>query len=87
MRKFYQNALKKCFHNRLFRTRVELGLTQAQMADRLMMDDRSYIDLDHGKSSCSAITLVLFLLYCCRDPLGFLEELRGAFEPQDKPAA
>lgn len=80
MRKTYQAILKHHFHSTLVRTRTNLGLTQSEMAERLAMDDRSYIDLDHGKSCCSAITLVLFLIYVCRDVDGFLEELQHAFE-------
>ena len=56
------------------------GLTQAEMTEKLSMDDRSYIDLDHGKTCCSAVTLALFLVYVCEDVHEFLEELRHAFE-------
>ena len=87
MRKFYENTLKKCFHNSLFRTRVDLGLTQAQMADRLIMDNRSYIELDHGNSNCSALTLAMYLAFCCRDPMGFLEEFRRQIESAKEPVA
>ena len=80
MRKAYRNILKTCFHADLVRSRASCNLTQAQMAERLFMDDRSYIDLDHGKSCCSAVTLSLFLIYVCEDVNGFLEELRHAFE-------
>lgn len=80
MRKTYHTLLKHHFHSTLVRTRTDLGLTQADMAERLAMDDRSFIDLDHGKSCCSAITLALFLIYVCQDVDGFLEELRHAFE-------
>ena len=80
MRQTYRELLKQHFHIRLFHARVELGLTQSDMAERLSMDDRSYIDLDHGKTCCSAVTLALFLLYVCEDVDGFLKELRSAFE-------
>lgn len=87
MRRQYQKALKSCFHSSLVRTRKALAFTQAQMAERLAMDDRSYSELDHGRSGCSAITLALFLVYCCRDPLGFLGELKNAFETENDDAA
>lgn len=80
MRKAYHALLKHHFHSTLVRTRADLGLTQSEMAERLAMDDRSFIDLDHGKTCCSAITLVLFLIYVCEDVDGFLEELQHAFE-------
>lgn len=80
MRKTYHTLLKHHFHRTLIQTRMNLGLTQSEMAERLAMDDRSFIDLDHGKSCCSAITLVLFLIYMCEDVEGFLEELQRVFE-------
>lgn len=80
MRKTYHFVLKHHFHDNLLHTRDRLGLTQAAMAERLAMDDRSYIDLDHGKTCCSATTLALFLIYVCDDAGQFLDALRQAFE-------
>ena len=57
------------------------------MAHRLAMGSRSYVDLDHGKSGCSGLTLARFLIYVCKDPLSFLEELRHAFDKRDSDAA
>lgn len=87
MRKTYRKALAKYFNQVLVRTRMEQALTQSQMAEKLAMDERSYIDLDHGKSCCSAVTLALFLIYCCGDPLGFLGELKNAIETEINRAA
>lgn len=87
MRKHYTNVFRTFFHQKLFRSRVDLNITQEEMAARLLMASRTYIDLDHGKTGCSALTLVLFLIYICNDPLGFLEELRDAFESEDSEAA
>lgn len=87
MRKHYIKVLKAFFHNKLFFTREALGITQEEMAHRLAMASRTYVDLDHGKTGCSALTLALFLIYVCADPLAFLEELRNAFEAVDDKAA
>ena len=87
MRKHYTKVLKSFFHQKLFRSRVDLGITQEEMANKLSMANRTYVDLDHGKTGCSALTLALFLIYICTDPLGFLEELRDAFEREDSKAA
>lgn len=87
MRKQYTQVLKTYFHQRLFRSRADLGITQEEMAHRLLMASRTYVDLDHGKTCCSALTLALFLIYICTDPLEFLEELRDAFEREDSKAA
>lgn len=80
MRKQYTQILKTHFHQKLFRRRVELDITQEEMAARLSMANRTYVDLDHGKTCCSALTLALFLIYICSEPMEFLEELRYAFE-------
>ena len=79
MRKTYRDVLKKQFRIHLVHSRTANGLTQSQMVDKLSMDDRSYIDLDHGKTCCSAVTLALFLVYVCEDIQEFLEEMRRAF--------
>ena len=87
MRKYYAKILKSFFHDKLFYTREALGITQEEMAHRLSMAARTYVDLDHGKTSCSALTLALFLIYVCTDSAAFLEELRDAFETTDNKAA
>ena len=87
IRKMCLHLLKRYFYHQLVQSRVTLGLTQSAMAERLMMDERSYIELDHGKSCCSALTLALFLIYCCKDPLVFLHELRSIFESESGYAA
>lgn len=87
MRRHYTKVLKSFFHQELFRSRMDLGITQEEMADKLSMSSRTYVDLDHGKTGCSALTLALFLIYICTDPLEFLEELRDAFEREDNKAA
>ena len=51
-----------------------------KMAERLCMDERSYIDLEHGKNGCSVVTLALYLIYECPDVDDFLQKLREIFE-------
>lgn len=80
MRKKFCSIFKSVFSNHLRRARYELNQTQSKMADQLVMDARSYRELESGKSSCSGITLALYLLYCCPDPQTFLDDLRTAFE-------
>ena len=81
MRNRYKQILKAFFHHKLFRTRVDvLDITQEEMAPLLAMSCRSYVDLEHGTTSCSAVTLALFLVYVCSNPTEFLEDLRYAFE-------
>ena len=80
MRTILRKVFKRYFHNHLVRTRNELAWTQEQMADVLAMAERSYIDLDHGKSSCSGSTLALYLAYCCDDPKKFLDDFKDEYE-------
>lgn len=80
MRKHYLKKLKKVFCKNIIMTRTALGLTLEQMANKLSMDPRSYIDIDHGKNSCSALTLILYLIYCCPDVKAFLSEVKEEFE-------
>lgn len=87
MRGIYREILKAHFQNTLKGSKMTLGVTQAKMAEMLEMDERSYIDLVHGRSCCSATTLALYLVYICKDVLGFVEELRCAFEKGKDQAA
>ena len=57
------------------------------MAGRLLMASRAYIELEQTKNCCSALTLVLYLMYTCNDPVAFLNELRQAFETDTTQAA
>lgn len=79
MRKTYRDTLKNWFQGELVRYREAGSTTQAKMSEQLAMDERSYIDLEHGKTCCSAVTLALYLAQCCDDPVQSLEELRQAF--------
>ena len=87
VRKQYRASLTRVFHAYLIHTRQSLGLTQQEMAQKLEMDERSYVELDHGKSCCSAVTLLLFLIHCCKDPLRFLEDIRSSFQKASDDAA
>lgn len=57
-------------------TRTEKRLTQERFAELLMMDTRSYAAIEKGEYCCSALTLMIFLVNCCDDVPGFLEEFR-----------
>jgi len=80
MRNFYKIQLKRIFREELLHGRDTLGLTQAQMAARMEMAERSYAALESGESGCGAITFVVFLLFICKEPMTFLAHLRDAFQ-------
>ena len=77
MRDFSKNAFKKFFDDRLMETRSFLNLTQNQTATILQMAHRSFIDMEHGKNGCSGLTLALYLIYLCDNPLAFLSDLHS----------
>ena len=79
MRKTYQYILKIHFNPSLVQAHSNLQPAQSKMVKRLFMDDRSCIDLDHGKTRCNAVTLALHLAFVCNDVCQFAEELRYAF--------
>lgn len=79
-----ENALTNRTRDAFVQYCSESGITQLRMAEKLMMDTRSYADLEHGIHCCSALTLALILTNCCADPAAFLEELRTAFEQAER---
>lgn len=87
MRKVYERMLKTMFRKQIICKRKEMKLTQAQMSENLEMSVRSYCDLENGKYKCSAITLVLYLIYCCDDVNSFLNGLKSEFEKASEDAA
>jgi|GEM_PF-251623 len=69
-------ALRSFFAERFLLTRDSLGLTQMEFALDLGIDRRSYLDIEHRKNLCCAVTLLAYLCYFCDDPLGILNECR-----------
>lgn len=51
--------------------RKEAGLTQARFSELLMMDTRSYADLEHAQSLCCMLTFILYLCFCARMSKGW----------------
>ena len=80
----YLQALKGYLANHMRKTRKELGMTQAQMAEKLELDLRSYSNVDNGKSLCSTLTFILYLLYICPDVPKLLDEIKETLESTDK---
>ena len=82
MREFSKRIFARFFYRHLVKTRNDLALTQEQMAQILDMAPRSFVELDHGKATCSGLTLALYLTYCCEDPNEFLDGFRIAYEKE-----
>ena len=80
MKEDYRNALRKTLCTWMGSTRISLNLTQDKMAEVLLIDVRSYSDIDRGISLCGTLTLVLFLVYLCPEPVALLNDIHLAFE-------
>ena len=80
MRKTYNEILKVLCHDRIVSARIENSLTQAQMAEFLIMDLRSYANIENGRSCCSLLTFVLYLIYFCSDVTDFIKDIQISFD-------
>jgi len=79
----YGQLLKPIMARHFAETRAALGLTQTRFAEALMIDTRSYIELEHGRSLCCTLVFVSFLLSFCPNPSELLGEIRAAFSSDD----
>ena len=80
MREQYNNILKSFLQQKISQRRIDLDISQEEMGHRLLMSCRSYVDLEHQKCGCSALTLAIYLVYLCPDREAFLNELEEAFD-------
>ena len=87
MRKQYIRILKVFFCRKVRTSRAELAISQEEITNRPIISARTYIDPDPTKNRCSALTLALYLIYVCNDPLAFLNELKQALEADTIQAA
>ena len=82
--KFEETSNLECIKNYLSaefkKTRIELGLTQEQMAEKLAISTRAYADIERKKSCCSLDTLAMFLKCCCRKRQAFFENFLKALD-------
>ena len=56
-----KSLLKSHFRSYIEQFRYQNHLSQEGMAEKLFISTRSYIDLEHGKCCCSALSLLFFL--------------------------
>lgn len=88
MKNLYRQALIETVQASFKETRKEiLHISQDEMSEKLLLSCRSYIEFERGRSLCNSLSLVLYLIYYCPDPVGFLEDVRVAFERADDSAA
>lgn len=69
-------ALRAYMSKHLPQTRREQNLSQTKFSERLMIDMRSYTDLEHGECLRCTLTFVLFLMFCCKDRDALLQDMK-----------
>ena len=69
--------------NEMFDKRCALGISQAEMANKLEISTRQYSNLETGKSLCSMKTLAMFLEYSGVDKDEFISGLVETFEESE----
>lgn len=57
-----------------------MNISQEEMAFLLAMSARGYCKLEYGDCACCGLTLALYLIYVCEDPIRFLEDLQHELE-------
>lgn len=57
----YKLILRLLFEVELLEYRKRCGDTQEEMAEKLHISTRSYVDLEHGKYCVSTVTLLFFM--------------------------
>ena len=76
----YQKMLKSIMHDQLGKARERMNMSQVEFSEMLMIDPRSYLELEHGNNLCSTLVFVLFAIYCCDDADALLAEIKDGFE-------
>ena len=78
-----KKALQERFPVELKQYRIKKGLSQETMARLLMVAVRSYIDLEHGDTLPSALTLANYLLLLPeKEQEDLLRRLRSSIESE-----
>lgn len=79
LRNEMEKTLKKELRLLALHTRAELNLTQSKMAERYVMSEYSYADIESGKKMCGTLTTIL-LLQDQKDPNKVLSEIMEKLE-------
>lgn len=79
MRHIIEKALKEELRTLALTLRDRLNLTQSKMAEKLIMTDHSYSDIETGENMCGTLTAIL-LLAELDDPKTYLQELKGKID-------
>jgi len=55
--------------------RFKLNVSREKFSEMLMMDTRSYYDLEEGRSAPNGLTLALYLALLCDNVPGFIDDM------------
>ena len=81
----YKSLLRNWFSAQIKAFRKVRKLTQEEMSERLHITARAYSDLERGRSCCSAVALIFFLLMLEPSEVNdFLNQIRKQFQIQDQ---
>jgi len=75
MRQTVERLLKEELHTLALHIRGRLHITQSRMAEKLIMTEHSYSDIETGENMCGTLTTVL-LLAELEDPKTYLQEIK-----------
>lgn len=87
MREIIQKELKSYLAKYMRETRKAQKLSQAKMAEILVMDIRSYADIENGSNLCGTVTFIHFMLYVVDDITKVFEQIAVVVEDAKKHAA
>lgn len=68
----YISSLRSLMSSDFYDTRKRLNLSQAKMAERLLIDPRSYVELEHGRNLCCTRVFMFYLFRCKTEREPFL---------------
>lgn len=80
----YIPALREFMSSDLYCTRKQLCLSQAQMAERLLIEPRSYVELEHGRNLCCTRVFMFYLFRCRPEREAFLLGIEDTLNKVDR---
>ena len=87
MRNAIQKELKNYLSVQMKETRKAKKLSQAKMAEILVMDVRSYADIENGSNLCGTVTFIHWMLYVVDDINKIFEGISVVIENAKEVAA
>lgn len=76
LRNICKCALRDYMSRCLAKTRHSEKLSQERFSEQLLIDTRSYADLERGEYLCCTLTFILFLVFHCDDVDAVLQDMK-----------